>query len=253
MSFMGSAESTAASNMYGARLASTSPFDSFSGDTGGASFLYSTEPRDGVMTNLHAPPASSRKTTSTQHQQQQQQSTGFCAQGPRSMSSGNSAHGMRASGSNVSFDRKPAHGQTASSKLSSGSTMAVGAASRDIPRPVTYNGLGDLNYANSNNGQATGKDAHRPATSRRTPGAASVTSSRNGSPGIGGRNVRYYSNGGVGNTGGQAAAAQGCGGPTASAKSSSSSLKTGNNGARRQSWRHSHKGSGTSSFAQKLR
>ncbi|KAJ2686058.1 hypothetical protein IWW39_003875 [Coemansia spiralis] len=253
MSFMGSAESTAASNMYGARLASTSPFDSFSGDTGGASFLYSTEPRDGVMTNLHAPPASSRKTTSTQHQQQQQQSTGFCAQGPRSMSSGNSAHGMRASGSNVSFDRKPAHGQTASSKLSSGSTVAVGAASRDIPRPVTYNGLGDLNYANSNNGQATGKDAHRPATSRRTPGAASVTSSRNGSPGVGGRNVRYYSNGGVGNTGGQAAAAQGCGGPTASAKSSSSSLKTGNNGARRQSWRHSHRGSGTSSFAQKLR
>ncbi|KAJ2736870.1 hypothetical protein IW152_000381 [Coemansia sp. BCRC 34962] len=251
MSFMGSTDSTAASNMYGARLASTSPFDSFSGDASGASFSCSAEPRDSALTSLYAPPATSRKATSIKHHQQQ--STSFCAPGPHSISSGNSAHGMRASGSNVSFDRKLSHGQTVSSKLSSGSTMVVGAASRDIPRPATYNGLGDLSYASSNNGQAAGKDAHKPATSRRTPGAASVASSRNGSPGVANRNVRYYSNGGVGNSGGQASATQGCGGPTASAKSSSSSLKTGNNGARRQSWRHSHKGSGTSSFAQKLR
>ncbi|KAJ2021021.1 hypothetical protein H4S04_006758 [Coemansia sp. S16] len=258
MSYMGSAESTAASNMYGARHVSASPFDSFSGDMSGASLSYSAESRDGVMTNHHAPPPTSRKTTTSQQQQQQQQSTSLYAPAPRSMSSGNSAHGMRSNGSNMSFDRKSVHGLTVSSKPSSGSTMAVAAASRDIPRPVTYNGIGDLNYVNGSNGQATGKDMHRPTTSRRTPGAASVASSRNGSPGINSRNVRYYSNGGVGSSGGSAVAPQGCGvggAPTASAKSSSSSLKTGNNGARRQSWRHSHshKGSGTSSFAQKLR
>ncbi|KAJ2642577.1 hypothetical protein GGF44_001593 [Coemansia sp. RSA 1694] len=152
----------------------------------------------------------------------------------------------------MSFDRKSVHGQTVSSKLSSGSTIATAAVGRDIPRPVTYNGQGDLSYINGSSQAAhAAKDmTHRPATGRRTPGAASIASSRNGSPG---RNVRYYSNGGVGNGGGHLAAPQGNAGPTASAKSSSSSLKASNNGSRRQSWRHSHKSSGTSSFAQKLR
>ncbi|KAJ2327408.1 hypothetical protein GGI00_004477, partial [Coemansia sp. RSA 2681] len=249
MSYMGSTEPTATSNVYGSRHVSASPFDSFSGEVSGIPLSYSAEPRDAVMSGHHASSTHSRKTTAGQHQQQAGQ---YYAPGPRSMSSGSSVHGVRANCSNMSFDRKSVHGQTVSSKLSSGSTIATAAVGRDIPRPVTYNGQGDLSYINGSSQAAhAAKDmTHRPATGRRTPGAASIASSRNGSPG---RNVRYYSNGGVGSGGGHLAAPQGNAGPTASAKSSSSSLKASNNGARRQSWRHSHKSSGTSSFAQKLR
>ncbi|KAJ2745160.1 hypothetical protein GGI20_002385 [Coemansia sp. BCRC 34301] len=253
MSYMGPTEPSSVSNMYGSRQASASPFDSFSGDMGSIPLSYSVESRDVTMPGYHASSAPYRKTATGQ-----QQPAHYYATGPRSMSSGSSAHGVRAKCSNISFDRKSIHGLTVSSKTSTGSTIATAAASRDVPRPVTYNGQGDLSYISSG-GQAahTTKDMmHRPATSRRTPGTASIASSRNGSPSINSRSIRYGGVGSVsGSSGGHLAAPQGCGngGPTASAKSSSSSLKTSNNGARRQSWRHSHKSSGTSSFAQKLR
>ncbi|KAJ2907411.1 hypothetical protein GGI21_003916 [Coemansia aciculifera] len=201
----------------------------------------------------HASSAHSRKAAAGPHQ-----STQYYAQGTRSMSSGSSAHGVNGNYSSISFDRKSVHGLAVTSKHSSS-----GMGNRDILRPVTYNGNGDLSYFNGS-GQAShaAKDmANRPATGRRTPGAASIASLRNGSSSPqpqpqSSRNVRYYSNGGVGSGHPAAAAQGGCsGGPTASTKSSSSSLKaSNNNGARRQSWRHSHKSSGTSSsFAQKLR
>ncbi|KAJ2002289.1 hypothetical protein H4R26_003683 [Coemansia thaxteri] len=275
MSYVGSAESTAASTGYAVRHISASPFDSFSGDMGSISLSYSAESRDAHtpsqqynhyqnQTLVARKPNGTSLTyaTSQQQQQQQQQTSHYYAAGPRSISSGHAAHhAVRSSnGSNQSFDRKSVHGvTTSSSKLSSGSTVA----SREFgARPVTYNGMGDLSYAGNNHAllPLPGKDQIRPATSRRTPGAASVASSHNASPAaIPYRNVRYYSNGGVGSSTVHAALPHPPlgGGATASAKSSSSSLKTSNNNnaGRRQSWRHSssHKGTASSSFAQKLR